>query len=144
MIRAIDEEMNDLSIQYCSKEQLLNLMKTYIHLPIHDTKRQLLLSTLLNSLFDKQIYHQLIDLYRDNLLSADEIWKHSLYHLDDEAIQEYLELAFEKSPALREKIGVKFQSSLVSFDNHAELLGYLEPSSSSSTYVNDQSNIDYC
>ena len=65
MIRAIDEEINDLSIQYCSKEQLLNLMKTYIHLPIHDSKRQLLLSTLLNSLFDKQIYHQLIDLYRD-------------------------------------------------------------------------------
>ena len=102
-----------MSIQYCTPEILIKYLEKYINIPSNDNRRQLIINTITNYLFDKSYFLRVLDIYRDNSLFSNEVWKYSFYHIFEEGIKEYFDIFFDKNYKAKNKIGAPFSSQLI-------------------------------
>ena len=121
-IKAIDEEVTEVSLEYCSIDKLLELFKTFYLRPQAQANiRDMIIQKIKENLYDKQLYEKVLNFLRDHCSYEPSIWDFAFFHLDEETLREVFETLLEKSPQAVAQLGFGLNTLLVSTDQHVPI-----------------------
>ena len=121
-IKAIDEEVNEVSLEYCSIDKLLELFKAFYLRPQAQANiRDMIIQKIKENLYDKQLYEKVLNFLRDHCSYEPSIWDFAFFHLDEETLREVFETLLEKSPQAVAQLGFGLNTLLVSTNQHVPI-----------------------
>jgi hypothetical protein len=135
LVRDPFAEINEHSLELCSKEELVEIFKQVLFKPDFFAPKRFVLNYVKSRCFDKNLFNEIIKICHDNLIYFEDLWKQGLYHLDDLIIYEWIEGLFSTNPILKDRLGSNITSNLISVTTNEEIFSYFMKNFSSQNIV---------